>query len=69
MKSSNQRKCKGCGKILSNDPQDLAYTPNLNAAYCQRCFNLLHYGKTEKQNLAKAYVNQALEKLAINEKD
>ena len=31
------KKCKGCGKTLSNDPKSLSYTPNPEFGYCERC--------------------------------
>ncbi|MBB5183476.1 GTPase [Catenisphaera adipataccumulans] len=38
--------CKGCGiKLQNEDPEALGYTPTLDAAYCQRCFKLRHYGE------------------------
>lgn len=37
-------KCKGCGITLQSTDKNLpGYTPKPDAAYCQRCFRLIHY--------------------------
>ena len=36
--------CKGCGaKLQTTDMNQVGYTPKEDAAYCQRCFRLIHY--------------------------
>ncbi len=40
------RKCTGCGTVLQNtDDQAPGYVPDLNMAYCQRCFRMIHYDR------------------------
>lgn len=37
--------CSGCGVVLQNDdPKKIGYTPKMEAALCQRCFRIRHYG-------------------------
>ena len=39
-------KCKGCGVELQyTDPKKIGYSPKEGAEYCQRCYQLTHYGK------------------------
>ncbi|MBR2686033.1 MAG: ribosome biogenesis GTPase YqeH [Erysipelotrichaceae bacterium] len=39
-------KCKGCGVELQyEDPKKIGYSPKADALYCQRCYQLTHYGK------------------------
>ncbi|WP_027119494.1 GTPase [[Mycoplasma] testudinis] len=42
------KKCGGCGAILSENQNDPGFTPVINKAIlCQRCFQIKHYGKTK----------------------
>ncbi|WP_027124040.1 GTPase [Mycoplasmoides pirum] len=53
MKSCNQikkinqnKKCEGCGAILTSDVNKIGYTPVIEKAkFCQRCFKLKYYNK------------------------
>jgi hypothetical protein len=69
IKSSKTRKCKGCGLPLSLNKNNLAYTPNINLDYCQRCFRLKHYGINSKNDLALLKTSEILDNLAIKGKD
>ncbi len=45
MRSCN-RKCAGCGIVLTSDASRIGYTPVIEkASLCQRCFKLTHYGQ------------------------
>jgi hypothetical protein len=68
-KSSNIRKCAGCGLPLSTDPSNLAYTPNLDFDYCQRCFRLKHYGVDANQKLSKQITDKFLKEIDISTSD
>ncbi len=42
---STTMRCKGCGAILQTEQKDhVGYVINLDQAYCQSCFRLMHYG-------------------------
>lgn len=49
----NSKKCLGCGIILTNDPNNLGYTPKKidNINLCQSCYQLKHYAIAPKINL------------------
>jgi hypothetical protein len=68
-KLSKIRKCAGCGLPLSTDPKNLAYTPNLDFDYCQRCFRLKHYGIDSNQTLSKTVSDDFLKTIKIDEAD
>ncbi len=45
------KKCIGCGVVLQNENiLNLGYTPNLENAYCMRCFKVKNYGEVQKVN-------------------
>jgi hypothetical protein len=66
---SKTKKCKGCGKTLSTNINDLAYTPNLKLDYCQRCFRLKHYGINSHKELSTLTVGNVLNNLRIVNRD
>jgi hypothetical protein len=68
-KLSKIRKCAGCGLPLSTDPNNLAYTPNLDFDYCQRCFRLKHYGVDSNQKLSKQITDDFLKEIKIDDAD
>ncbi|WP_162140097.1 GTPase [Haploplasma axanthum] len=45
----NQNKCLGCGAIKqTTNPLEVGYVKSLEHEYCLDCFQLAHYGKTNK---------------------
>ena len=63
------KKCKGCGKTLSNDPKSLSYTPNPEFGYCERCWKLLHYDENTHIDQSLNETNKYLNELKIDQKD
>lgn len=58
------KNCKGCGIILQNeDPEALGYVPSLDAAYCERCYKISHYGQVTISMQQGIESNQTFEKI------
>ena len=45
---NQDKRCLGCGAILSLDKNEVGYTKNLEMDFCQACFRLKHYRQVEK---------------------
>lgn len=63
-----QKKCVGCGVELQNIDENLqGYTPKLintkEEVYCQRCFQLKHYGKYTTNKMTREDYKQEVGKL------
>ena len=67
MKKIN-RVCKGCGRVLSTDPNSISYTNDLNNEYCLRCWNLRNYQKNTNEKLATKIANETVQNFKISDK-
>lgn len=63
------QKCKSCGRVISSDPSSISYSPNPNAKYCLRCWNLKQYQKNSYQDLATTIANKNVQELKIGDDD
>lgn len=63
------KKCKSCGRIISNDLNSISYSPNPNAKYCLRCWNLKQYSKNTHEKLATEIANANVKSLEIKSDD
>lgn len=61
-KGPENKKCSGCGIVLTSDITKSGYTPVIQKAkLCQRCFQLKHYGKsTIDENLVSDHVGNVI---------
>lgn len=62
----NNKRCLGCGLILSTDKNNICYTPDFTKDYCVRCWNLKHYQTNNNALSATKIANESVNELKID---
>lgn len=63
---SYNKKCKGCGGMLTDDQNSASYVPKFDAEktlYCYRCFRIKHYNEVNYTEQSAAMVKDVINKL------
>lgn len=63
------KKCKGCGKALSDDVGNIAYAPDVTKNYCQRCFKLINYNQNTRVDETKESIKNIHNAFKLKDSD